>query len=1052
MALGVLNNLSAIYAENNLNNTNSSLQTVLEQLSSGSKINSGADDAAGLSLVNGLEANQTALTQSETNATEGAGLLQVADGALSQVTSLLDRAITLATEASNGTLNSTQESAANQEYQSILSEINNIGSTTTYNQEQVFAGNTIAIYTGDSSTAGSSVDDLNIRTLSESSLGDTGGVMAYSSGQSNVFLNLSSGTKNAQSTDSLNANGSSTINVNYLVRGTTGASTPASISITVGTGTNYANTANGLISAINGSGMGLSANFATQTQAGVAGGGTETGIQITGGLISVGVDPSSSSTSGTLNPSEITNGALTVGQTITVNAGSATAASVVIGQTTNTLASLADAINSGTGGTGGVTATVVYNSSGTASSLKLADNADTGGALSVTTTAATVVPNALTPGSVITGTTSGVSFTSTQTGQAGVQGKATLGITGAGSNGSSQALSGSITLSNGTNTVTFATGTGSTAGTVYLGSTGDNSNTLENLAAAIGSSALGATATVGASGLTITSTGTGTNISQGVSNLTATLGDTVTSNVAGLAASAGTDGNTVISMTGDGMGILGTTALTSGTHITLKNGSGTAVTLTMGTNAGDAIGSNGNTASAITTTGLTAQDLVNAINDNTTTLGMSASITNGNLVVSSTAVNTSIVASANNLAGTQNLTASTNAAVNPTDNVYSTVNVLTGTTPPTVGNLTTAGDSLSGSMTITNGGVTDTFTMGAGTGDSTHFFTGAGNTSLADLMGAITGAANLGVTAANDVAGQGMTLTANAYGTTIATGGTGIKDTSTVGTDSQTSIGNVLTNTLSADNNGVLSGTSGLSGTFVIGEAQTGVAGGANQNLNVVVGAAAGANTAANDTATTMYVPGGGATATMAQIATAINTYVASVTNTGGDKFDVVASADANTGGLTVQAGAVSTTDTALSITAAAGSFNAVQTLTAGTVTDGSTAGAATVTVGNGAGTIDANSFNDALVNGGTIVIKNTDGQESTDGNQTVTFTLGNSGTQSGNGTNAVTTAADTMSSLVDAINSQAGMNLSASIVNGALQIHIDGRYRRQGRPPAILR
>ena len=64
MALGVLNNLSAIYAENNLNNTNASLQTVLQQLSSGSKINSGADDAAGLSLVNGLEANSVALTQS----------------------------------------------------------------------------------------------------------------------------------------------------------------------------------------------------------------------------------------------------------------------------------------------------------------------------------------------------------------------------------------------------------------------------------------------------------------------------------------------------------------------------------------------------------------------------------------------------------------------------------------------------------------------------------------------------------------------------------------------------------------------------------------------------------------------------------------------------------------------------------------------------------------------------------------------------------------------------------------------------------------------------
>ena len=168
MALGVLNNLSAIYAENNLNNTNNSLQSVLEQLSSGSRINSGADDAAGLSLVNGLQANSSALTQSETNATEGVGLLEVADGALSQVTSLLNRAITLATEASNGTLNTTQESAANQEYQSILAEVNNIGQTTTYNQQQVFNGTEVAIYTGDSSTAGSSIDDLNIRTLSES--------------------------------------------------------------------------------------------------------------------------------------------------------------------------------------------------------------------------------------------------------------------------------------------------------------------------------------------------------------------------------------------------------------------------------------------------------------------------------------------------------------------------------------------------------------------------------------------------------------------------------------------------------------------------------------------------------------------------------------------------------------------------------------------------------------------------------------------------------------------------------------------------------------------
>ena len=199
MSLGVLNNLSAVYAENNLNNTNNSLNTVLQQLSSGSKINSGADDAAGLSLVDGLQANQQALTQSETNATEGVGLLQVADGALSQVTSLLNRAVTLATEASNGTLNSSQDTAANQEYQSILSEISNIGITTTYNDAAVFGTNT-NIYTGDSSTTGSSIDALD--TLDTASLdsvlnSDYSGVVGFFQNANSWGMNFSTMLTNA---------------------------------------------------------------------------------------------------------------------------------------------------------------------------------------------------------------------------------------------------------------------------------------------------------------------------------------------------------------------------------------------------------------------------------------------------------------------------------------------------------------------------------------------------------------------------------------------------------------------------------------------------------------------------------------------------------------------------------------------------------------------------------------------------------------------------------------------------------------------------------------
>jgi len=185
MSLGVLNNIAAIYAENNLNSTQAGLQTTLQQLSSGSRINSGADDAAGLSLADGLLANSAALTQSSTNASEGVGFLQVADGALSQVTNLLNRAVTLATEASNGTLNTNQDTAADSEFQSILDEIGNIGSSTTYNGQQIFgAAAPTIIYTGDGTAGGGSTDSIDLNPLSSASVGDTTGSagLVYTSG------------------------------------------------------------------------------------------------------------------------------------------------------------------------------------------------------------------------------------------------------------------------------------------------------------------------------------------------------------------------------------------------------------------------------------------------------------------------------------------------------------------------------------------------------------------------------------------------------------------------------------------------------------------------------------------------------------------------------------------------------------------------------------------------------------------------------------------------------------------------------------------------------
>jgi len=136
--LSILNNPASLAAENELGITNNEMQNTLLQLSSGLRINSGADDPAGLAIANGLQANISALTQSASNANDGVGELQVADGALAQVTTLLNQAVTLATESANGTVSNTQRVAIQAEYSSILSEINRIGSNTTYNSSQVF--------------------------------------------------------------------------------------------------------------------------------------------------------------------------------------------------------------------------------------------------------------------------------------------------------------------------------------------------------------------------------------------------------------------------------------------------------------------------------------------------------------------------------------------------------------------------------------------------------------------------------------------------------------------------------------------------------------------------------------------------------------------------------------------------------------------------------------------------------------------------------------------------------------------------------------------------
>jgi flagellin len=191
MALSVLNNIPSLIAQNQLNTTQANLQNTLYQLSSGSRINSGADDAAGLAIANGLQANITGLTQSVSNANNGVGALQVADGALGQVTTLLNRAVTLATEGSTGTVSSSQRAALDNEYQQIRSEIDSIGSNTTFNGTAVFGSGTTSIFLSDSTGTGTVTIGVNTVTLSTASLGVTGNLTTASLAQTEL-TNISS--------------------------------------------------------------------------------------------------------------------------------------------------------------------------------------------------------------------------------------------------------------------------------------------------------------------------------------------------------------------------------------------------------------------------------------------------------------------------------------------------------------------------------------------------------------------------------------------------------------------------------------------------------------------------------------------------------------------------------------------------------------------------------------------------------------------------------------------------------------------------------------------
>jgi flagellin len=138
----VATNVSSLNAQRNLSKTGSQLATSLQRLSSGLRINSAKDDAAGLQISNQLTSQIRGLTVASRNASDGISLAQVAEGALQEITNIFQRMRELAVQSANGTTadSGTEKKALSAEYAALSAEVTRIVSTTRFGNTKVLDG------------------------------------------------------------------------------------------------------------------------------------------------------------------------------------------------------------------------------------------------------------------------------------------------------------------------------------------------------------------------------------------------------------------------------------------------------------------------------------------------------------------------------------------------------------------------------------------------------------------------------------------------------------------------------------------------------------------------------------------------------------------------------------------------------------------------------------------------------------------------------------------------------------------------------------------------
>ena len=147
--MSVINtNVSALYAQNALKTNSRAQSAAMEQLSTGSRINSAKDDAAGLAIGQNMTSQVRGLNQAVRNANDGINMLQTAEGAMVEVSNMLQRMRELAVQASNGTYSTTQRTYLNNEFSALSSQITSINTQTKWNGTAVLSAATTTFQVG----------------------------------------------------------------------------------------------------------------------------------------------------------------------------------------------------------------------------------------------------------------------------------------------------------------------------------------------------------------------------------------------------------------------------------------------------------------------------------------------------------------------------------------------------------------------------------------------------------------------------------------------------------------------------------------------------------------------------------------------------------------------------------------------------------------------------------------------------------------------------------------------------------------------------------------